>query len=51
MSAVSLTVGAVPMRHRFPATGASGLAKRTGHALVARAISYPDRFAPRRRPK
>ena len=49
MSAVSLSVVAAPLRHRFPTTGAAGLAKRTGRALVARAVSYPDRFAPRRR--
>jgi hypothetical protein len=51
MSAVSLSVVATPVRHRFPATGAAGLAKRTGRALVTRAVSYPDRFVqrPRRR--
>jgi hypothetical protein len=49
MSAVSLSVVAVPVRHRFPAAGASGFAKRTGRALVARAVSYPDRFVPRPR--
>ena len=42
MSAVSLTLVTVPMRRKFPETGAAGLAKRTGRALVARALSYPD---------
>ena len=50
MSAVSLSLTTVPVRHRFPATGTAGLEKRTGRALVLRAISYPDRFVPRRRP-
>ena len=51
MSAVSLSVVAVPARQLFPATHATGFAKRSGRALVARAVSSPDRVVPRRRPK
>jgi len=49
MSAVSLSLVSIPVRRRFPATCASGLERRSGRALVARAVSYPDRFVPRPR--
>jgi hypothetical protein len=46
MSAVSL-VPPVPMRRRFPVGHGAGLARRVGHGLVARAVTYPDQFTRR----
>ena len=48
MSAVSL-VRPVSIRRPFPATHGSGLARRTGHGLVARAVGYPDQYMRRAR--